>query len=269
MIAFFIDADNFSSPAWIDEAFRKLEKTEGTISIRRAYGSAENLKGLSETLRVWAVRPYVNLPIPKNTTDMSLAVDAMEVACTTPSPQQIVIGSGDLDFVPLVVRLRERGIKVVCVTERSKFALDAVRAYDQVIYVGGDQVDATKVEMAKHSVVTPVRPTPKKSTIKAPASKTTGAKKLVAKKAVAKKADVENKKSLADESVTVRDILSAVPNLTSGQWLPLRDVAKLLHDKKILAKNATSTKVFKKFPHHFELMPTGKPHQVRLILQTM
>jgi hypothetical protein len=25
MIAFLIDADNFSSPAWIDEAFQKLE----------------------------------------------------------------------------------------------------------------------------------------------------------------------------------------------------------------------------------------------------
>jgi hypothetical protein len=44
-------------------------------------GSAENLKGMADTLRVWAIRPFVNLPLPKNTTDMSLAVDAMELAC--------------------------------------------------------------------------------------------------------------------------------------------------------------------------------------------
>lgn len=31
MIAFLIDADNFLSPAWIDEAFQTLERTEGSI----------------------------------------------------------------------------------------------------------------------------------------------------------------------------------------------------------------------------------------------
>ena len=39
MIAFLIDADNFSAPAWIDEAFQTIERNEGSISIRRAYGS--------------------------------------------------------------------------------------------------------------------------------------------------------------------------------------------------------------------------------------
>ena len=50
MIAFLIDADNFSAPAWVDEAFQAIERTEGAIAIRRAYGSAENLKGLADTL---------------------------------------------------------------------------------------------------------------------------------------------------------------------------------------------------------------------------
>ena len=47
MIAFLIDADNLSSTAWIDEAFQSLERTEGPIAVRRAYGSAENLKGIA------------------------------------------------------------------------------------------------------------------------------------------------------------------------------------------------------------------------------
>ena len=59
MIAFLIDADNLSAPAWVDEAFQTIERTEGAIAIRRAYGSPENLKGLADTLRVWAVRPFV------------------------------------------------------------------------------------------------------------------------------------------------------------------------------------------------------------------
>jgi uncharacterized LabA/DUF88 family protein len=124
------------------------------------------LKGLTDTLRVWSIRPFVNLPLPKNTTDMSLAVDAMELACMTPRPKLVVIGSGDLDFVPLVVRLRERGIKVVCVTERSKMAQDAVPAYDQVMYVGGNQVDRPKVVEAKPVATSPVRAATKKAAIK-------------------------------------------------------------------------------------------------------
>ena len=105
-----------------------LERTEEPISIRDAYGSAENLKGLADTLHAWFVRPFVNLPLLKSITDMSLAVDAMELACMTPRPKLLVIGSDDLDFVPLAVRLRERGIKVVCVTEQSKMAQDAAPA---------------------------------------------------------------------------------------------------------------------------------------------
>jgi phage baseplate assembly protein W len=49
MIAFLIDADNLSASAWIDEAFQTLERTEGSMAIRRDYGSAENLKGLADT----------------------------------------------------------------------------------------------------------------------------------------------------------------------------------------------------------------------------
>lgn len=268
MIEFLIDADNFSAPSWIDEAFRTLELTEGSISIRRAYGSAENLKGLAETLRAWAIRPFVNLPLPKNTTDMSLAVDAMELACLAPRPKVLVIGSGDLDFVPLVVRLRERGIKVVCVSERGKMAQDAVRAYDQVIYVGGEQsIRPTVTEVAQLVPVAAasVRAAPKKSVVKSPELKATVPKPSAVKKAPAKKVAKKTTGTTTD-AVTVPKILAAVPNLKAGQWQPLGDVARALHDEKLLAKSATSPKLFKKFPHHFELMPSGKPNQVRFIL---
>ena len=263
MIAFLIDADNFSSPVWIDESFHMLERTEGPISIRRAYGSAENLKGLADTLRTWAVRPFVNLSLSKNTTDMSLAVDAMELACMTPRPKLVVIGSGDLDFVPLVVRLRERGIKVVCVTERSKMAQDAAPAYDQVIYVGGNQLDQPVVMVTNKAGTTPVRAVAKKVAVKAPAATTSSHKPAAAKKIPVKK--ILAKKSTVAETVavTVPVILTAAPNLKAGEWQPLGDVAKVLHDKKLLAKNATSTKLFKRFPLHFELKPADKPNQVR------
>lgn len=259
MIALLIDADNFSSPAWVDEAFKTIEATEGSIAIRRAYGSPENLKGLSDILRTWAVRPFVNLPLPKNTTDLSLAIDAMELACILPKPKMIVIGSGDLDFLPLVVRLRERGIKVMCVTERSKMAQDALPAYDKVMYVGADQPSVQQAVEIKPTAHTPVAAP--KNAAKVPAAKTKpAAKKAVAKKAPAKKATVAK-----PETLTVQKILLAVPNLKAGQWQPLGEVAKLLHDQKLLAKSATSTKLFKKFAGDFELAPAGKPNKVRFV----
>ena len=263
MVVFLIDADNFSSPAWIDEAFRWFEATEGAIAIRRAYGSAENLKGLSESLRHWVVRPFTNLALSKNTTDLSLAVDAMEIACQLPRPALFVIGSGDVDFVPLVVRLRERGIKVVCVSERSKMAQEAVRAYDQVVYVGEAQAVRPVVSEEPDTVLAPtpqVRATPQKPVAKTLAVKTT-APKVVSAKKVAKKAPTTTIKTLG-----VPQILATVPNLKTGEWQPLGDVAKILHDSNLLAKNGASTKLFKKFLNHFELSPAKQPNRVRYIL---
>ena len=164
------------------------------------------------------------------------------------------------DFVPLVVRLRERNINVVCISERGKMAQDAVRAYDQVIYVGGGNLTPPMMQVADAVPIEAAsgRPTRKEFAAKTTAKKTTP--KPPAKK-VAKKAKVA-----VTEAVTASKILKAVPNLKSGEWQPLGDVAKVLHDDRLLAKSATSTKLFKKFPHHFELMPTGKPDQVRFIL---
>jgi hypothetical protein len=110
-----------------------------------------------------------------------------------------------------------------------------------------------------------VRAAPKKTAVKSPASKATEPKSAAVKKVPAKKV-VKKTTGTTTDAVTVPKILAAVPNLKAGQWQPLGDVAKVLHDEKLLAKSATSSKLFKKFPHHFELTPSGKPNQVRFIL---
>lgn len=256
MIVFLIDADNLSSPAWVNEAITTIEATEGPIAVRRAYGSAENLKGLADSLRDWAIRPFLNVYLTKNTTDMALAVDAMELACQTPPPRTVIIGSGDADFVPLVVRLRERGIKVLCASEYRKMAPEAVKAYDGVIYVGrnaGSEKAAAKAPRAAKKTVAP-----------APAAKKAPAKKAPAtKKAAAKPASTATV-TPADQ-VTKDMVLDAVPKLKTGEWLQISDAAKALHDKKLLSKNASSSRLFKRFPQSFELKPEKQPNQVRLI----
>ena len=254
MIVFLIDADNLNSPAWVNEAIATIEATEGTISVRRAYGSAENLKGLAEPLRDWAIRPFLNVYLTKNTTDMALAVDAMELACQTPAPQTVVIGSGDADFVPLVVRLRERGIKVLCASEYRKMAPEAVKAYDGVVYVG---------RTAVHTATAPKVSSPaKKAVAPAAAAKKVPAKKAAAKKVVAKPTPAVT--ATPADLVTKEMVLEAIPKLKTGEWLQISDAAKALHDKKLLSKNASSSRLFKRFPQSFELKPEKQPNQVRL-----
>lgn len=277
MNIFLIDADNLNSDAWVDEAFRVLEASEGPLPVRRAYGSAENLKGLADVLRAWAVRPFVNLALTKNTTDIALAVDAMEFACQTPQPRMVIIGSGDADFVPLVVRLRERGIRVVCVSERSKMGREAVSAYDRVILVGPEQ---GALPEASDLAASPRKPVSKKAaTVKKPATqaaaKKVPTKKVAAKTPVVKKAvDLQKPltptESAAPEStanlmphVDVAAILQAVPALQAGQPQALAAVAKALLDAKLRGKNLTATKLLKKFPQQFVLAPPEKPRTVQ------
>lgn len=283
MNIFLIDADNLNSGAWVDEAFRILEESEGSIPVRRAYGSAENLKSLAEVLRAWAVRPFVNLSLTKNTTDIALAVDAMEFACHTPAPKMVVIGSGDADFVPLVVRLRERGIRMLCVSERSKMGREAISAYDRVILVGQEQA-LHEFQGAAGEASALAKPVGRRSAAKKAPVKKAPAAKPPAKKAAAKKAastttpaqdlPASTATSVAQEPVVaesvahrphtldVAAILAAVPALQSGQAQSLAAVAKELLAAKLRGKHTTATKLLKKFPHHFALLPPEKPTTV-------
>jgi hypothetical protein len=298
MNVFLIDADNLNSGAWVDEAFRVLEASEGSLPVRRAYGSADNLKALNDTLRAWAVRPFINLALSKNTTDMALAVDAMELACQMPAPGLIVIGSGDADFVPLVVRLRERGIRTVCVSERSKMAREAVPAYDRVILVGQELPvqDVTTDAAQALSTRRPARKTAARKTttanpsvntpVDAPSQTRTPAKRVAVKKTTSGSGGLEHKSSApapvspvvdaepltavpSDSANTampmldVAAILLAVPALQTGQPQPLAAVAKALLDAKLRGKNMTATKLLKKFSLHFVLAPPEKPRTVQ------
>ena len=271
MIAFFIDADNLCAPKWIDEAFEVLESSVGVVSVRRAYGSAEKLRGLAEICRTRSIRPFVNLTISKNTTDVALAVDVMALSFQTPCPSVVAIGSGDVDFLPLVVRLRERGVKVICVSERGKMSPEAISSYETVIYVGESGASETNsaTQGAEISELIGQETAPvRKTAAKAPKAVSSAAKATPSPKAPAKKVAKQPTKRTAATSlgeVKVDDVLKAVPQLRDKDWLSLNTVAKQLRDKKLLAKSTSSAKLFGKYPHHFSLDPKQKPTKVRYI----
>ncbi|OUL99748.1 NYN domain-containing protein [Variovorax sp. JS1663] len=253
---FLIDADNLSDANAIRQAFEQLTALTGPVAIRRAYGSAENLKGLAAVIGELAIQPCQTFPLSKNTTDAALVVGAMELACER-MPSLVAIGSGDLDFFPLAVRLRERGIRVICFSLANKLHDEVKAAYDQCFLLGKAP---TKTDSVVEAI--PAKPAAKKTAAKKAATKK-AAPKPAAKKAAAKKA-AKSPAPPAEvrEPSGVRDILVAAPELRSGEALALNRVIEHLQP---LAEAAQTKpmKLLKKHAAHFELLPADKPNKVR------
>lgn len=301
-VALLIDADNLSSPEAVEEALRKLTELCGPVSIRRAYGSADNLKGLAGVMRDLAIRPILNDPLSKNTTDILLAVDALDLWYQC-APSVIAIGTGDADFAPLVLRLRERGVRLICFSQRTKLSPDIRAYYEQVLIV------RSKSAAAMDNAVIPLQaagPAPRAKPARKTPSRSRAAPKASVEVAVEEPvrtprasaasrampmeaaheaappsrmfptrepmrepspdmaaAVIETQPTVATVAEGIQAILQAVPGLQDGQSVALNEAVKLLHDAKLLGKNASSIKFFKKHAAHFELTPEVQPTRLR------
>lgn len=122
-IAVFLDVENlFIHAGQQGVTFRvgpilDRARSEGRVIVARAYG--DFAKGYMEPVHNdlrRSVFELAQLPTDqkgKNTADMLLSLDALEM-CLQPSPPAvIVIGSGDRDYVPLVQRLRRYNARVI------------------------------------------------------------------------------------------------------------------------------------------------------------
>ncbi|MBR4152910.1 MAG: NYN domain-containing protein [Selenomonadaceae bacterium] len=113
-IALFIDADNISAK-FGKQVIENLEK-RGEIFIRRIYGNWEknSLHGWNDCILNFSLRAVQqpDYAAGKNATDMSLAIDAMDVLYGGKA-EIFALVSNDSDFTPLVIRLREGGMKII------------------------------------------------------------------------------------------------------------------------------------------------------------
>jgi hypothetical protein len=283
-MALLIDADNLS-PNDVEAVFDYLDKSGYLLPVRRAYGGYEKLSGMKDVLRQRSVRALVNQG--KGTTDVSLVVDAMDLLHGSQLPSTVAIVSSDADFAPLALRLREADICVLCFANRLNATPGALAiAYAAVVFVD-DLVKSTSEDAADE-----VKPARKSSGRSAAVRKTApvpaipmDADAQVAQAAVSKKVSRKTKASTpikveapdlftAKENVApstlatsvlpseVEAILEVVPALKTGQPQALALVAKALLDAKLRGKNMTATKLLKKFPSHFALLPVEKPRTV-------
>jgi uncharacterized protein (TIGR00288 family) len=226
-----IDADNVSADV-IEQAVQRTLADQGAIHVRRAYCNAETALKQQALFKRLSVRPMVNLASGKNSTDIALAVDAMDLVVAE-RPDLVVLVSSDSDFAPLVIRLREKGCRVCGIGQQGKTGEETVAVYDSFIDLqhqpAGRPAAAKRPARARRTKAQEAAPPPP---------------------------------VLPDD---VLRILDAVPELLRGDRVELNHAAERLRGAKLLGKSASSPKLFKKFPELFLLTPEKTPNKVQYV----
>lgn len=304
-IALLIDADNVH-PTFADEMFAVLGAL-GVVTLRRAYGNfgKPEVQKWHAAMRQHAVAPVHqhDLVAGKNATDIRLAIDAIELAVEG-QVDVLAIASSDSDFSPLAIRLRERGMPVIGFAQRGKTAADLAAAFDTFHLLERSSADGADVKPAARARRTRAKPVltaaaaatlltaeaaspapapkaaaPARRTRAAPRSRRTSAidaaeaGAVMADEPVAIKAPAP---APAPPSVAkpapawpadIAAILAAVPDLR-GAGMPLNSASEALRRAGILqGRNASPSRLFKKYPLYFRLHPAGKPETVHFIGQ--
>ena len=308
-----IDADNVSADV-IAQAVEHVMAQHGAIHVRRAYCTAESALANLQLFKRYSIRPIVNLSTGKNSTDISLAVDAMDLVMAE-RPQVAVIVSSDSDFAPLVIRLREKGCRVEGIGQQGKTGEDSKPVYDDFVDLthrkagaGASPRTAARKRVApkaaEAALASPPASPPLPASAAASARATRGGEPAEAQPAATAPAQRARSRSRAPAAATqaapvvstvaaraqsalapsrpapprpapsrpgppmpddVARILAAVPDLWRGGKIELGIAAEQLRAGNLLAKSATSTRLFKKFPAHFALTPERQPNKVQYV----
>lgn len=240
-----IDADNVS-PDVIEQSVLRTMAEHGAIHVRRAYCTAEAAVKQQALFKRLSVRPMVNISAGKNSTDIALAVDAMDLVISE-RPDVVVLVSSDSDFAPLVIRLREKGCRVCGIGQQGKTSDETTGVYDAFVDL---QHKGSAPAPAKRSARAPRTPG---------SPSTTSAPRAPRAPRVVKPAPAP---AVPED---VLRILEAVPELGRGSKVELNQAVESLRSAKLLGKSASSLKLFKKYPALFALSPEKQPSKVQYI----
>jgi uncharacterized protein (TIGR00288 family) len=279
-----IDADNVSVDV-VEQAVAHLLQAHGALHVRRAYCTAESALKHQAVFRRLSIKPMVNLSTGKNSTDIALAVDAVDLVLAE-RPDVVAIASSDSDFAPLVARLREKGCRVVGIGQEGKTGEETLQVYDEFTLLvhraksatapaarparktpargAGKTAAKSAVKTAAKSADRPsgqAEDPPAAAPAKAPARKTGTRRKTAATKAATSGA------AAAPPPVPekVQQMLALLPELARGDTLELRVASVRLREAGLLSRSGSSTRLFGEFPDRFELLPPGNPNHVRLL----
>lgn len=271
-----IDADNVSIDV-IEQAIAWVHKHYGGPHVRRAYCTAESAVKHQGAFKSMGIRPMVNLAAGKNSTDIALAVDAIDLVIAE-RPGVVVIASSDSDFAPLVSRLREKGCRVVGVGQGGKVGDETIGVYDDFEVMAHRKarsapapapVPAAAERKPRGRVSAKAAKTAKPAPVPLPTPEAPPAEEAAAAPAAATKKTPRRRTKAAAEAPPkpplpekAQAILAALPALARGETVELRVAAEKLREAGLLSKSGSSTKLFGQFPALFELAPPRQPNHV-------
>lgn len=137
-VALLIDADNNSADLF-DLIFKKVS-TYGKITIKRIYGdfTSDNLKKWNDKIVRNAIKPIQRHSYSKgkNSSDIALVIDVMDLLHTKPNLCFFCIVSKDGDFANLATRIREEGKFVLGIGTNEKDSSDFFqRSCDEYLFL--------------------------------------------------------------------------------------------------------------------------------------
>jgi uncharacterized LabA/DUF88 family protein len=145
-IALFIDFENLVTNTGISVASFNLQPAMdrlldmGKVIFRRAYCDWSRFREAKTHLHEFGVE-LVDVPpstrAGKNSADMRLVIDALELCYAREHINTFVIASGDSDFCPLAYKLRENDRFVIGLAVREATSPFFVKACDEFIYLRG------------------------------------------------------------------------------------------------------------------------------------
>ena len=265
-----IDADNVSLDV-IEQAVAALLAEHGALHVRRAYCTAESAAKHQAAFKRLGIRPMVNLAAGKNSTDIALAVDAIDLVLAE-RPDVVAIASSDSDFAPLVSRLREKGCRVVGLGQEGKTGDETMTVYDAYTVLSHRKARSTAAKSAPRAAAKAAgkatqratdKATEKSAETAAPAARKSGTRR----KAAAVEASPPPPAAPApppERPEGVRQILAAMPELLRGSAVELRVAAERLRDAGLTGRGGPPPRLLRQHPDSFELVPAQQPNQVRL-----
>ena len=143
-LAVFIDFENLAlgfpkSSSFSFEITRVLDRLleKGKVIVKVAYADWSRFRPYTQALHEAAVE-LIEIPkrslTGKNSADIRLCVDALDLSYSKPHIDTFVIVSGDSDFSPLVSKLKENGKQVIGLAMKGSTSMLLADNCDEFIY---------------------------------------------------------------------------------------------------------------------------------------
>ncbi len=147
--AVFVDLENAGAKESMLQNIIEKVKIRGDILLGKVYGYTDRYSSLKETLlsNTFSVVPSLRYgKNQKNSLDIQLVIDAMEVAYTNPLIDSFCIVSGDSDYMPLVGKLKSMGKHVLGISRSEAASGIFIKACSEFIFLESVVAKAQPVE---------------------------------------------------------------------------------------------------------------------------